>query len=152
MAHDERPRARVTMLIKAPAQAVFGAFIDPAVLAKFWLSSASAPLSVGEPVEWRFMVDGATARPVATRLVVDEHIAWRWSDGTVQIDLAPFDGGTAITVINEGFPGDQNAQMEAALDATEGFCIVLCDLKTLLESGRSAGLTRAKAQLIEARR
>lgn len=32
--------------------------------------------------------------------------------------------------------------------ATEGFSIVLCDLKTLLESGRSAGLVRDKARLI----
>jgi hypothetical protein len=30
----------------------------------------------------------------------------------------------------------------------EGFAIVLCDLKTLLETGESAGLVRAKAELI----
>jgi uncharacterized protein YndB with AHSA1/START domain len=151
MAQGKRPRARVTMLIKAPPHAVYRAFMDPTSLSAFWLSSASGPLRVGEPVEWCFMVAGATDRPVATRLIEGEHIAWRWSDGAVQIDLEPFDDGTAITLIAEGFPGDPEAQAEAALNATEGFCIVLCDLKTWLESGASAGLTRAKARLIDAR-
>jgi hypothetical protein len=36
------------------------------------------------------------------------------------------------------------------VNATEGFTIVLCDLKTLLESGRSANLVRSKAALIAA--
>jgi hypothetical protein len=35
-----------------------------------------------------------------------------------------------------------------ATDTIEGFSIVLCDLKTLLESGRSANLVRDKAELI----
>lgn len=38
----------------------------------------------------------------------------------------------------------------AATGAVEGFAIVLCDLKTLLETGQSAGLVRAKAELISA--
>ena len=36
------------------------------------------------------------------------------------------------------------------MNATEGFSIVLCDLKTFLESGKSANLVRAKAELIAA--
>ena len=35
-----------------------------------------------------------------------------------------------------------------AANLAEGFAIVLCDLKTLLESGRSANLVRDKAELI----
>jgi uncharacterized protein YndB with AHSA1/START domain len=152
MAQGKRPRARVTMLVNAPLHAVYEAFVDPASLSTFWLASASGPLRVGEPVDWCFLVAGAMDSPVATRLVEDEHIAWRWSDGAVRIDLETFDDGTAITLIADDFPGDPDAQAEAALNATEGFCIVLCDLKTWLESGLSAGLTRAKARLIEARR
>ena len=45
-----------------------------------------------------------------------------------------------------GFAGpDLLAQ---ATDTIEGFSIVLCDLKTLLETGRSANLVRDKAELI----
>jgi hypothetical protein len=39
-------------------------------------------------------------------------------------------------------------QLEQVVGATEGFTIVLCDLKTLLETGRSANLVRDKAELI----
>ena len=35
-----------------------------------------------------------------------------------------------------------------ATTTIEGFAIVLCDLKTLLETGESAGLVRDKAELI----
>ncbi|MDI1274172.1 hypothetical protein [Polaromonas sp.] len=52
-------------------------------------------------------------------------------------------GATVVSVVASGF-------MEAAeaVGATEGFSIVLCDLKTLLESGISANLVRDKAELI----
>jgi hypothetical protein len=38
------------------------------------------------------------------------------------------------------------------VNATEGFSIVLCDLKVLLESGHSANLVKDKAQLIHGAR
>jgi hypothetical protein len=34
------------------------------------------------------------------------------------------------------------------VNATEGFAIVLCDLKVLLETGHPAGLVKDKAELI----
>lgn len=37
-----------------------------------------------------------------------------------------------------------------ALNATEGFSIVLCDLKVWLETGRVANLVKDKAELIAA--
>lgn len=52
---------------------------------------------------------------------------------------------TLLSVETSGFPKDN---VDAAVGATEGFCIVLCDLKVLLESGRSPNLVKDKAQLI----
>ncbi len=40
--------------------------------------------------------------------------------------------------------------VEQIVNTTEGFSIVLCDLKTFIESGKSANLVRAKAELISA--
>lgn len=40
--------------------------------------------------------------------------------------------------------------VDEIVNATEGFSIVLCDLKTLLETGHSANLVRDKAALIAA--
>ena len=37
-----------------------------------------------------------------------------------------------------------------AVATTEGFAIVLCDLKSLLETGKSGGMVRDKAVLIAA--
>ncbi|MGV3625024.1 MAG: hypothetical protein ACO1OB_29660 [Archangium sp.] len=57
-----------------------------------------------------------------------------------------------MKLTQRGFPGFLREQTEAAVEATSGFTIVICDLKTLLETGRSAGLTASKAKLISARR
>lgn len=141
------------MWIAAPAAQIYDSFIEPERLTKFWLASASAPLKLGATVRWEFLVPGASAETTATRLERGKCIEWQWPDGsTVRIDLEAVDDGTAVTIVNGHFPTGREAQVEAALNSTEGFAIVLCDLKTLLELGQSAGLARAKARLIEARR
>ena len=146
-------RARVSTLIDAPASAIYRAFIEPETLTRFWLAAAAAPLTAGRAVRWDFMVDGASVETLATCLDRDHRIDWQWSDGsTVRIVLDPLEGGTAVTIVNADFAGEADEQFAAALNSTEGFAVVLSDLKTLLESGRSAGLTRAKARLIEARK
>ena len=144
-------RARVSVLIEAPAADIYRAFMEPAWLTRFWLSDASGPLAEGGAVRWAFMVKGAADEVTATHLETDRRIAWRWSDGsTVAVTLETFGSGTAVTIVNADFPGGHDDQVEAALNSTEGFAIVLCDLKTLLKQGRSAGLVRAKARLIKA--
>lgn len=145
-------KARVSLIIEAAPQQIYDAFVDPAQLVRFWLSQASGPLRVGVPVDWHFMVAGAQAVTTATQLEPGKRIAWQWPDGAVRIELEAFDGATAVTVVNDGFVGTEKDKVDAALNATEGFTIVLCDLKTLLEIGSSAGLTKSKARLIEARR
>ncbi|MES2603948.1 MAG: hypothetical protein V4603_03365, partial [Pseudomonadota bacterium] len=57
-------------------------------------------------------------------------------------------GRTRVSVETSEFSGSDAA--EQVVNTTEGFTIVLCDLKTLLETGRSANLVRAKAELITA--
>lgn len=137
------------MAISATPSEVFKAFVEPDKLTRFWLAWASGPLRLGRVVEWHFIVAGATDKVTATELEPGKVIAWRWSDGSVRIELDSFSEGTAVTLINEDFPGTQAERISAALNGTEGFTIVLCDLKTFLETGESAGLTKAKAALIE---
>jgi uncharacterized protein YndB with AHSA1/START domain len=152
VAHESARVARVSMLIEASATAVYSAFIEPAQLTRFWLSAADRPLAVGHPARWDFIVPGAFAETTATRLVDGREISWAWSDGTtVDIDLKAVDSATAVTIVVRGFAGTENDQVAAALNACEGFAIVVCDLKTLLENGASAGLVAAKARLIQHR-
>ena len=53
---------------------------------------------------------------------------------------------TRVSVAVSGFAGA--GILEQATGTIEGFSIVLCDLKTLLESGTSANLVRDKSELI----
>ena len=146
-------RARVTMLIQASPDRVYAAFVEPEQQTKFWLSKASGPLRVGKTVHWNFLVAGAEIDATATTMDQSRKLAWDWSDGSrVAIDFEALDGGTAVTLVNDNFPKQGDARIEAALNATEGFAIVLADLKTYLESGTSAGISRAKAKLIGLRK
>jgi uncharacterized protein YndB with AHSA1/START domain len=137
-----------SMLIHRPPGEVFAAFVNPQQLRKFWLSDASGPLAPRARVQWSFMVPGAVARVTVTRFESPNLLAFDWDDEThVTMTFEPFgDGGTRARAEISGF-GGANA-LQQATDTVEGFAIVLCDLKTLLETGESAGLVRAKAELI----
>lgn len=139
---------RASMYIRRPAGEVFAAFVNPQQLRKFWLSEASGPLSPGARVLWTFMVPGATARVAVARFESPHHLAFDWDDELhVALSLDAFgEGGTRVEVEVSGFEG-ADAWLQAS-DAVEGFAIMLCDLKTLLETGESAGLVRDKAALI----
>ncbi len=142
------PSAKVSQLIRCSAAEAFDAFVDPVRITRFWLAATSAPLSAGADVTWQFMVPGATERTRVTDLKRPHRIAFDWSDGvSVRLDFeARGAGETRVAVEVTGFSGE--SAVEQALNATEGFAIVLCDLKTLLESGHSANLVRDKARLI----
>jgi uncharacterized protein YndB with AHSA1/START domain len=145
-------RARVSLWIECEPRRVHDAFVQPDQLTGFWLRTAEAPLVVGRTIHWAFRVQGAEIDTTATRLIPGKAVEWDWSDGShVSIDIEAIAGGTAVTLINDRL-GGHGDPVEAALDATEGFALVLADLKTWIESGASAGITRAKAKLIELRR
>jgi uncharacterized protein YndB with AHSA1/START domain len=130
----------------APAD-IYAAFVEPARLTQFWLARAAAPLSVGTPVEWTFLVPGAHELTTATALEPGRRIEFDWSDGThvaVTID-ASAGRDCVVEIAVSGFKDDV---VHSAANAIEGFTIVLCDLKVLLESGRSPRLVAEKARLI----
>lgn len=138
-------QAKAEMLVRSSAQSVFDAFVDPGTLARFWLDKASGPLAPGATVQWEFKVPGARETVEVTHFDAPRRLGFNWSDG-VHVDMAftahP-SGATVASVVATGF-----GTADAAIGATEGFSVVLCDLKTLLESGRSANLVRDKAALI----
>ena len=141
------PVVHVSQLIRRPPGEVFAAFANPLTLTRFWLKHATGPLAPGARVEWEFMVPGAKDTVHVVAFESPRHLGFRFGDGTrVDMTFEPSDGDTRVRVAVSGFnPIDLLAQ---ATDAVEGFSIVLCDLKTLLETGESAGLVRDKAELI----
>ncbi len=136
------------MLIRRGASEIFEAFVDPDMLCRFWLDGASAPLSADAEVTWQFKVPGVRDTLKVTMFDRPRRLAFRFSDGVdVDIRFEFHDGGaTRVSVTCAGFKPDN--LVTTATDTAEGFAIVLCDLKTLLETGRSANLVRDKAELI----
>ena len=139
--------ARATMLVRCPVAEVFDAFVSPARITRFWLEATTGPLAKDARVEWRFMVPGATEVVTVTGFDDQHRIAFDWSNGiSVSMDFREHENrATQITVEATGF-----GEIAEIVNATEGFSIVLCDLKTLLETGSSANLVRDKAELITA--
>jgi uncharacterized protein YndB with AHSA1/START domain len=142
--------AKCSMLIRVPVDKVFRAFVDPETITQFWLESTTGPLAEGARVTWRFLVPGATDTVTVTAFEDRKRIGFDWSDG-ISVDMRFEAAGEKLTKLAVAATGFRGEGAEAsAIGATEGFAIVLCDLKTLLEGGRSAGLVRDKARLIEA--
>jgi uncharacterized protein YndB with AHSA1/START domain len=129
---------------------VFDAFVNPKTILDFWLDSTTGPLAKGAVVLWEFMIPGSKETVEVTDFIENERIAFNWSDGThVELEFAEHarDQTTVSVKISEF---DESELFEQAINATAGFSIDLCDLKTLLEAGRSANLVRDKAELIAA--
>lgn len=150
---QQAPAARIELLIHCPIDTAFAAFVEPEVLRKFWLESASEPLRPGGRARWTFLVPGATAELRVLEWEPPSRILTAWDDGTTvewRFTAHP-GGGTVVNISQAGF-GDGADAVASALDATQGFTLVLCELKALLEGGVSLHAVRDKAALIEANR
>jgi uncharacterized protein YndB with AHSA1/START domain len=145
--------ATCSLLIRASARDAFKAFTDADTLTKFWLAKASDSLQLGTTVHWEFMVPGAKVDTRVAALEADERVLIEWSDGTfVEWTFESIDEGVVVTIKNWGFEGERDAALQSALEATQGFTLVLADLKTLLETGTSASIVKDKAFLIQRKR
>lgn len=142
--------ARAEMLIRRPASDVFNAFVQPELIKKFWLKHTTGPLGQGAQVEWEFMVPGVTERVRVTAFDAPHRIAFTWSEGGLDVDMKFAEERPGITTASVEVRGfERDGGTEPVVNATEGFSIVLCDLKVLLETGNSASLVKDKAELID---
>ena len=143
--------AKVQILIRKPASEVFRTITSTSGLEQFWLAKASAPLELGATVQWDFMVPGISDRVTVKEFEADSNLLVEFSDGTFARWrlTSRADGHTRLEVSNWGFQGNPEEIIEQALESTQGFTLVLSDLKVLLEQGRSPNLTRDKALLIQ---
>lgn len=136
------PVAKFEMLIRRPAPEVFSAFTDPDTITKFWISRSTGPLEKDAVVHWHFCEHGSCE----VRVLEFEHnrrlrIEWAGPDEhptTVTWILEPRCSDTTyVRIVNEGFTGDGDAMVAAALDSSGGFATVLTAAKAYLEFGVS---------------
>jgi hypothetical protein len=83
-----------------------------------------------------------------TRFIEGEAVSFVWSDGkAVRVRFRPKGRSSSVVEVEvRGFRG--RSAVSEAVSTTEGFAIVLCDLKSLLETGKSGRMVRDKAGLI----
>jgi uncharacterized protein YndB with AHSA1/START domain len=145
------PTAKIELPIRRTATDVYRAFVEPETLTQFWLREASGSLAPNREVRWEFLVAGAAANLEVRAMTPNRQIVTAWDDGTT-IDFT-FDeiehDTTLVRVTQTGFSGSSDEAVAKALDATEGFTLVLCELKALLEQNVSLDAVRDKARWIE---
>ena len=138
------PVAKAEMLIRKPVAEVFAAFVDPAITANFWFTPGSGRLEPGARVQWEWEMYGASAEVDVLEMEPERRIlvAWPGEHGptTVEWRFTPLGGGTFVSITNSGFAGDVDHMVQQAIEATEGFTLVLAGLKAYLEHGVRLGL------------
>jgi uncharacterized protein YndB with AHSA1/START domain len=142
-------KMQTQMLIRRPAAEVFEAFVDPAITTQFWFTKSSGRLDAGKPVVWEWEMYGASAQVVVKAIEPNRRILVDWGDesGMTEVEwrFAEQSGGTMVTITNTGFAGDDDSIVAQAVDSSQGFTIVLCGLKALLEHGIRLNLIADKA-------
>jgi len=132
--------AKAQTLIHASPESVYEAFVDAAMMRKFWFTRKDQALVEGETVHWYVgQAEDAYAIEVRVKeLVKPEKIVIEWGDGRaftqVQWRIEPAnDEITKLFIEETGFTGSKNEIITKALDSTGGFNQVIIALKALLE-------------------
>lgn len=142
MTSNQYPEVQASMLIRRPAHDVYEAFVDPKMLSRFWLSKASARLEAGKTVRWDFKIKGASADVQVKGLVPNRKIHIEWDEG-VQVEWLFEEKAkdqTNVKITVSQIKGDWKEMMAYGVDTVQGFTIVLCELKALLEKDISLNL------------
>ena len=134
------PVANAEMLVRRPVAEVFAAFVDPAITTKFWFTGSSGRLEPGAQVRWEWEMYGASAEVSVLAIEPERRILIEWpgEGGPTTVEWTftdQADGTTFVSIANTGFHGDAEAVVRQAIDATEGFTLVLAGLKAWLEYG-----------------
>lgn len=137
--------AKAEMLFRKPVEEVFEAFIDPAITSKFWFTKSSGRLETGKRVQWDWEMYGASAAVDVIEIEENKRILIDFGTTVEWVFTSRAENETFVTITNTGFKGDGDEIVKQALDSTEGFTIVLCGLKALLEHDIVLNLVSDKA-------
>lgn len=141
------PVAKAEMMIRRPISEVFAAFTDPAITTKFWFTKSSGKLEPGAQVKWEWEMYGVSTDVKVVALEPDKRIVIEWSEPATTAEwvfTARNENETIVSITDSGFQGSGDEQVNAAMDSSQGFTIVLCNLKALLEFGIDLNLIADK--------
>ena len=132
--------ARAQLRIRRPAEAVFEAFVDPAIMTRFWFPRSSGRLEAGETRTWYVFPDrddpAIEVRVLALEPSRRIHIEWG-GDGeftTVEWRLVTESPDSTFVYVSESnYAGTREEILAKALESTGGFNLVLAAAKAWLE-------------------
>ena len=134
--------ARMELLIRRDVATVFNAFVDPAIITRFWFDRTTGPLAPGATVTWFWDRYDASADVRVLEFEPNEHLLIEWDSGTDHVATVDWtfeaiaDRGTAVRVVERGaFDVDPAKAIDQVADSTGGFALVLAAAKALLEHG-----------------
>ena len=129
----EKIKFQVAVRIDKPISEVFKAFTDKEIIAKYFVSSASAPIrAVGDKITWSW--GEHKTEIVITEFEENKKIAFTWPGYKVDYDVhAVFifeevDGKTRVSVTEEGWKDDE-AGINSSLMNNAGWKEMLLGLK-----------------------
>jgi uncharacterized protein YndB with AHSA1/START domain len=133
------PVAKSETLIRRPIAETFEAFIDPAITCHFWYSKSSGRLEPGKQLRWDWEMYGVGTNVTVKAIDRNRRILIEWNGpenpSEVEWTFEPRGDRTWVTVENRGFSGTPEAQMNEALNSTQGFTFLLGGAKIWLEHG-----------------
>jgi uncharacterized protein YndB with AHSA1/START domain len=102
-------------------------------------SRSSGKLSPDARVTWEWEQFGVSDDVVVREFELNKHLLIEWGSPGDPTTLVAWDfddrpdNTTFVTITNYGFHGTQDETAVQAIASTEGFTLVLCNLKALLE-------------------
>jgi len=132
------PAANTGMMIRKPVAEVFEAFIDPAITTQIWFTKSSGRLEIDRQIQWDWEMYHASAQVHVKAIEQNRRILVEWGEEgaftTIEWIFTPLtDDTTFVSITNAGFTGNGDEIVKQAIDATEGFSLLLAALKALLE-------------------
>jgi uncharacterized protein YndB with AHSA1/START domain len=145
---DHTTHAETGMLIRRPVSEVFEAFVNPEITTKFWFTDSTGQLEKGKVVEWTWKMYDFTGFVLVKELIADRSIEIEWGPKGAPPSRAAWtferldEHATFVSIVMDGFAGDEEAVFHNLIGSVGGFCWVLAGLKAWLEHEIRLNLVR----------
>lgn len=131
--------AKAEMLIRKDIAEVFEAIVNPEITTRIWFTKSSGWLEAGKTIHWEWEMYNHSVDVKVLELITDQQITFDWGNyehpSKVIWSFTQKKEGTFVSVTNEITQGDPQKLVAEVRDSTEGFTLVLANLKALLEHG-----------------
>ncbi|MGE8380456.1 MAG: SRPBCC family protein, partial [Sphingobacterium sp.] len=129
--------AKAEMFIRKDVAEVFQAMVDPAITTKIWFTKSSGKLEKGKNIEWEWKMYNHKVNVEVLEIIENQKIIFNWGNydrpSIVEWEFRAIEGGTFVSVTNEIEHDTPEKLIAEVRDSTEGFTLVLANLKAYLE-------------------